>query len=313
MPTISVTTCYRFLPLDASRLTTLQSELESFARTTGLRGLCLIGTEGVNLTVSGEADVIARFKNFLASQLADEQLTFKDAFAAKHPFSTFKVKEKPEIVTLGRPDLDPGAAGGGHLSPQEWHEALQDPETIVIDTRNDYEVDIGRFRGAIDFRLKEFAEFPEAVRNADLDKNKKVLMYCTGGIRCEKAYLAMREQGFEHVHQLNGGILNYLKDFPEQAFEGECFVFDYRVAVDQKLEPSRTYVLCPHCGQPAREKISCVKCDTSAVICTSCAEKNIRACSKNCAHHVAIGSRSSKPHQAELALRHRAPASPRKA
>ncbi|NJL25760.1 MAG: hypothetical protein HC902_11680 [Calothrix sp. SM1_5_4] len=126
--------------------------------------------------------------------------------------------------------------------------------------------------------------------------DKKVLIYCTGGIRCEKAILAMHELGYKNVHQLGGGILNYLKEYPKGEFEGECFVFDYRVAVDQNLQPTRRYQLCPHCGQPANTEVSCTQCEAKSVICHHCIEeRSITTCSKNCAHHAKIGSGSRNP------------------
>ncbi|MBX3021196.1 MAG: hypothetical protein KF799_05910 [Bdellovibrionales bacterium] len=307
---LCITSCYRFTPLKLENLPILSQRLEDFAAHSGLRGLCLLGTEGINLTVSGATSVIAEFKGLLGEVLELNDLQFKDSTASKQPFLIFKVKVKDEIVTLGRPDLAPTSPVNSHLSPAEWHQAVQDPEAVVIDTRNDYEVDIGKFKTAIDFRTKEFREFPEAVRNSGIAKDKKVLMYCTGGIRCEKAILAMQEQGYKNVFQLDGGILNYLKDFPRAEFEGECFVFDYRVSVDQDLAPTQKYLLCPHCGQPANIKIECGQCTTAATICPSCYKDGTLTCSKNCAHHMSIGSASAKPHSQELAKRRKKSSSP---
>ena len=171
--------------------------------------------------------------------------------------------------------------------------------------RNRYEIEIGKFQSAIDFGIDEFSEFPEKLSQSGLDKNAPVLMYCTGGIRCEKALIHMREQGYTDVAQLDGGILNYLKEIPESDFTGECFVFDYRVAVDTQLEPTKQYRLCPHCGQPAKTPLSCVQCGRAEVICTACHTQGQRTCSKNCAHHASIQSSSSKAHLPELRKRHR--------
>lgn len=289
---VEVSTCYRFVPLADAALPDLQADLERFASEHGVRGLCLIGTEGVNLTVSGSD--LSGFRTFLRARLGVE-LTFKDSVADRHPFNVFKVKIKDEIVTLGRPDLAPATAHDHHLSPAEWDAAVRDPSTVVIDTRNDYEIEIGKFRRARDFGTKEFREFPEAVAKSGIPKDQKILMYCTGGIRCEKAILAMREQGYEHVYQLEGGILNYLREYPESEFEGECFVFDYRVAVDQHLQPTARYLLCPHCGQPADRPLSCAQCATDAVLCRHCIARGLDTCSKNCAHHRTIGSGSRNP------------------
>ena len=246
-----ITAYYQFTPLATADQQHLKTTLEGLAEVHGLRGLCLVGPEGINLTASGEAPAIDALKALLTRQVNARLSLFKDAHAERHPFQNFKVKLRAEIVTLGRPDLRP-VDRGRHLSPRAWHAALKNPDALVLDTRNDYEVALGKFRGAVDFDTREFREFPERARAAGIAKDKPILMYCTGGIRCEKAILELEEQGFTDVHQLDGGILNYLNEYPHQEFEGECFVFDYRVAVDQELKPTRSYTLCPHCGQPAR-------------------------------------------------------------
>jgi UPF0176 protein len=150
--------------------------------------------------------------------------------------------------------------------------------------------------------MSEFTEFPDLVKNLNVEKSQPVLMYCTGGIRCEKASIEMKNQGFEHVYQLDGGILNYLEHFPNDEFEGECFVFDHRVALDQNLNPSEKYVLCHHCGQPARIQLfDCVQCGQKTVVCENCLDHNIqdlsiRTCSKNCRHHYKMGHKTVKTH-----------------
>jgi UPF0176 protein len=208
---------------------------------------------------------------------------FQDSKAGAQVFKRWSVQMRSEIVNLQLPDAKP--AQDTHLTPEEWHAMLQE-DVMVLDTRNTYETNVGTFKNAVDPKLKNFQEFPEYVRSAGIPKQKKVLMYCTGGIRCEKAIHAMRAQGYEHVYQLEGGILAYLKQFPNAAFEGECFVFDHRVAVDQELKPSARYALCPHCGDPGDKTVACVHCTKSCVICTTCAAHEERqTCSKNCRHH----------------------------
>jgi UPF0176 protein len=291
----AVTTFYRFTELSDEKLSDLSARFESFASERKLQGLCLLGHEGINATVSGPSEAITDFKMLVCEQLGIKDVFFKDSWSSKKPFPTFKVKIKDEIVTMRVANRTPASAFNSHMSPKDWHKALQDPETVVIDTRNDYEIEIGKFKSAIDFKLKEFGEFPERLKNSELDKNKRVLIYCTGGIRCEKASLEMQAQGFTNVHQLEGGILNYLSEFPEQEFTGECFVFDHRVAVDQKLNPTEKYSLCPHCGQPANQQTVCVQCHEPAILCSHCTrEQNLQTCSKNCEHHRQIGSRSSR-------------------
>lgn len=289
---IEITSFYRFNPLTTPIQNNMVQELEGLAKRRNLRGLVLIGPEGINSTCSGDREAIEELKDLVRTVGVEE---FKDSRAEKHPFNFFRVKVKDEIVTIGQPGLMPESTRNFHMSPEEWHEAMNDPNTIVLDTRNDYEIDIGKFKNAIDFRIQEFTEFPEALSKSGLDKDKRMLMYCTGGIRCEKAILEANSQGFNNVFQLQGGILNYLEKFPEQKFEGECFVFDYRVAVDQKLNPTQKYDLCPHCGQPSNQPVTCVQCGSEAELCPRCISSGQDTCSKNCAHHRRIGSRSSKP------------------
>ena len=304
-PTIHVTSFYRFIPLDDFKIQKLKSELERLALDTGLLGLCLLGPEGINATLSGPVEVLQSAKALVNQGLDVENVVFKDSVALKHPFHIFRIKIKVEIVTMGKPGFAPNSARNKHLSPEEWHLAMQDPKAVILDTRNDYEVEIGKFKGARDFTLKEFRDFPAKVAESGIGKDTPILMYCTGGIRCEKAILEMNAQGFENVHQLDGGILNYLEKFPNQSFEGECFVFDYRVAVDQQLQPTQNFKLCPHCGQPANKPIACVKCGTEAIICRHCTDQFAVTCSKNCAHHVEIGSGSKRAHKQELTKRHK--------
>jgi len=304
-PNIHVTSFYRFITLADQQVNEIKAELEAFSLKTGMLGLCLLGNEGINATLSGSSKSIAEVKNLLARMLGLQDMVFKDSIALKHPFHIFRIKIKDEIVTMGKPGFVPNKVHNHHLSPEEWHLAMQNPDAVILDTRNDYEVEIGKFKGARDFALKEFSDFPAQVAASGIAKDTPVLMYCTGGIRCEKAILEMNAQGYRNVHQLDGGILNYLEKFPNQSFEGECFVFDYRVAVDQELQPTKNYKLCPHCGQPANKPISCVKCGTEAVICQHCTDQFAVTCSKNCAHHMAIGSGSKRAHIPELTKRHK--------
>lgn len=302
-----VTTFYRFQQLEASKLEQLRLEILEEGERLNLCGLFLLGEEGFNATVAGEVGPIEDYKNFVQQTFGGEPLFFKDSPALKKPFRQLRVKVREEIVTLGRPDLVPLEKDDSHLPPHEWHKWLQKEGIQVVDTRNDYEVEIGKFKQAIDFKISEFQEFPERVKNSDLKKDQPVLIYCTGGIRCEKAILEMKEQGFKEVKQLEGGIINYLKEFPQGDFEGECFVFDHRVAVNPELKPSETYTLCPHCGQPAKDWIECLQCGTEERVCPKCREQDKRyhTCSKNCAHHYAHGHRTSRIHLDELKKRGR--------
>lgn len=160
----------------------------------------------------------------------------------------------------------------------------------MIDTRNWYETKIGTFKGAVNPKIDVFTEFPKFISEQAIKKDEKLLIFCTGGIRCEKGILQLQEAGFNDVYQLDGGILNYLKEYPNDQFEGECFVFDHRVAVDQELKPTKTYDLCPHCGQPAATTIDCKRCDTKQAVCDDCQtlEWKKETCSKHCAHQLEL-------------------------
>lgn len=282
---------YVFSRIAETRLEDVRARLETKAEETEIVGLLILGTEGVNATVAGAKADIEAFLALIATLLGRGSLDAKWSRSPRAPFRKFAVKIRDEIVTLGRPGLRPAEADRSrHLSPEAWHEALQDPDSIVLDTRNWYETRMGKFKGAIEPKIDEFHEFPGYLKASRLPKDKRVLIYCTGGIRCEKAILEMDRQGFTDVRQLDGGILAYLEKFPDAGFQGDCFVFDHRVAVDQKLQPSGRFGLCPHCGQPADVSVTCGRCDSPALICNDCNGKNavLRTCSKNCAHHARL-------------------------
>lgn len=283
MSRLIVTAFYKFLPLTTAQVADFQSTWKTFGRTRDMGGLVLVAPEGINGTICGTADDIAAFKTDVVSRVGD--VIFKDSASDTQVFRRWSVKRKAEIVGLHQPDVRP-AGPHKHVPPAEWNRLLAEEDVVVIDTRNDYEVAIGKFTGAIDPQLKTFGEFPAFVKQCGIPKDKKVLMYCTGGIRCEKALLEMEKQGYEHVYQLEGGILAYLAQCPNQAFQGECFVFDHRVAVDQALEPSKRYGLCRHCGDPADAPVTCAQCQEPARLCSPCAAQPQPTCSKNCAYHL---------------------------
>jgi UPF0176 protein len=289
--TVQVISFYKFVPVPAADLDRHAAELEYFAEQLDVHGLMILGPEGVNTTISGSKENAQRFIQEVDSRLKLGKVDLKISEAPKHPFRKFQTKIRDEIVTLGQPGVVPTEeVHGTHLSPEDWHKMLQDPDVIVLDTRNWYETDIGKFKSAIDPRIEEFREFPEYLAKAGIPKDKKVLIYCTGGIRCEKAIIEMKRQGYDQTYQLEGGILAYLEKFPNKEFEGECFVFDHRVAVDQNLQPSTTFAMCPHCGQPSDEKIVCVRCDVETKVCSKCREQGAKyaTCSKNCLYHYSL-------------------------
>jgi len=295
-----ITTFYRFIRLDD--LNRYQLLLETKAAELGIRGLVILGTEGVNSTIAAPSEeAMEIFKNFVREQFQCPDLLFKNSFAPSAPFRRFKVKMREEIVTLGTPDLFPAPEGKNHhLTPDEWNKVLkEETDFLLIDTRNWYETKVGTFKGAVNPGIDQFTEFPKWLEEQNYKKDQKMLIFCTGGIRCEKGILELQRQGYDNVYQLEGGILKYIEEKPNDQFEGECFVFDHRVAVDQKLEPSQTYKLCPHCGQPAKIKISCKRCDSNALICDECEHKSWvkDTCSKNCAHHLEMRPDKKGPKQ----------------
>ena len=246
-----------------------------------LKGTLLLAGEGINGTVCGTRSDIDKLKTLIEQDLEIGDLEYKESFAPKNPFLRMKIKLKKEIVTIGLCEVDPTNVVGQYVDPQDWNDLISDPEVLLLDTRNDYEYEIGTFKGAVNPNTQTFREFPDYVAtNVSSSKHKKVAMFCTGGIRCEKASSYMLEKNFEKVYHLKGGILNYFeKVLPEDSmWEGECFVFDERVAVNHKLEPGK-YDQCYGCRYPLTEEdkksamyvpgVSCHRCCSS----TSAARK----------------------------------------
>jgi len=220
----------------------------------GLRGILLLAGEGVNGTVGGPDEGIRRLLEFLRADPRMADLEVKYSRAAKNPFrrETVRVRRKKEIVTMGVAGIDPRTEAGEYVSAEEWNALLEDPEVVVIDVRNDYESLVGKFHGAIEPNTEDFRHFPDWVdERLDPKKQPKVAMYCTGGIRCEKATALMKRKGFREVYHLQGGILKYLEETPpeQSKWEGECFVFDHRVTVDHALQPGH-FALRWECGHP---------------------------------------------------------------
>jgi len=240
-----------------------------------LRGTILLAEEGINGTISGTDTAIKKILNYLGSDEMFGELECKYSYEDEVPFYRMKVKLKKEIITFGTDKADPNQRAGEYVEPERWNEVIADPEVLVVDTRNDYEVGIGTFRGAIDPKTKSFTEFAEFVdKNLDPKKHKKVAMFCTGGIRCEKASSFMLKEGFEKVYHLKGGILKYLEEVPKEQsmWEGECFVFDRRTSVKTGLEKGE-YELCSNCRHPVSPEerksekfelgVSCPNCHDS--------------------------------------------------
>jgi UPF0176 protein len=270
MPEIVVAALYRFvrLPDHAALREPLLDQMQGH----GVRGTLLLASEGINGTIAGPREGIDTVLGYLRSQPALAELTHKESYCDAMPFRRTKVRLKKEIVTMGVEDIDPIHAAGTYVKPEDWNDLIADPDVTLIDTRNDYEVELGTFEGAIDPHTASFREFPEyAQQQLEPGKTKKVAMFCTGGIRCEKATAYVKQLGFDEVYHLQGGILKYLEDVPadQSKWQGECFVFDERVSVGHGLMPG-PYALCYACRMPIsdadmqseyyRKGISCPRC-----------------------------------------------------
>jgi UPF0176 protein len=297
---------YAFSPLDPGRLEEFSKSLTESAQNFSVLGLIILGKEGFNGTITAQEDSSLQFfiTDLLRILSVSETSLIKTSYSEKRPFRRFDIKVRPEIVTLERENFVP-TGEHRHISPAKWQELLRTDDVVVIDTRNTYETKIGKFKKAIDLEIDEFSEFPDKIKSLASDKEKPHLIYCTGGIRCEKAIFEMEAQGFKNVYQLEGGILNYLEQFPEQDFEGECFVFDSRVAVDQNLVPSKNYSLCPHCGDVSVIEVACLKCDSPTKLCEKCydtskEQSEFQTCSKNCRHHYKLRPGTKSPQQRQF-------------
>jgi UPF0176 protein len=275
-PAITVAALYRFARFadpDA-----LQPLLLARANAGGIKGTILLAQEGINGTVAGSAEAIATLVGYIRTLPGCAALDVKYSYAATPPFHRMKVRVKPEIVTMGLGDLDPAHNAGTYVAPEAWNALISDPDTIVIDTRNAYEVEVGTFKGALNPETESFGDFPNWFRKQreELLKNgkvPKVAMFCTGGIRCEKSTAFLKSEGLNEVYHLQGGILRYLETVPESEslWQGECFVFDERVAVGHGLNLG-SYALCHGCRKPLSpaeqaspdfvKGISCAACTT---------------------------------------------------
>ena len=268
---MKVASFYRFLDLGDVR--SFRDRLQSYCDSRDVLGTILVAAEGFNGTICGQEQAILEVFHWIEERLGLEvPVEARWTDAAEAPFRRMRVRLKKEIVTLGRPDILPHRKSGRYVPPEQWNALIEDPEVMVIDTRNHYEVEVGTFPRAIDPGTDSFRQFPDfAKRLAETSRDRPLAMFCTGGIRCEKATALMLELGFEEVYHLQGGILNYLTEMPdtENRWQGECFVFDTRVAVDRDLAEGG-YVQCHACRRPLsdsdvespdyREGISCPHC-----------------------------------------------------
>jgi len=271
MPTQYVTCAlYKFVALP--HFENLRTPLLEAMTKNQIFGTLLLAAEGINGTVSGTRDGIDNLLDWINQQPGLENIDSKESYDDKIPFYRTKVKLKKEIVTMGVEGIDPNRTVGTYVKPEDWNALISDPDVLLVDTRNDYEVQVGTFKHAIDPKTTSFRDFPEwSKNNLDANKNKKVAMFCTGGIRCEKSTAFLKEKGFEEVYHLQGGILKYLEKVPENEslWQGECFVFDNRVTVDHNLN-SGSYDQCHACRMPITEEEKTLENYIEGISCLHC-------------------------------------------
>ena len=276
MPTIEIAAFYRFARLP--HFASLKRPVEDLCRKHSVKGIVLLAPEGINGTIAGPPESMEGVLQGLRAITGVSDIQHKISFAQEMPFLRLKVRLKEEIVTIGDRSVDPLDAVGTYVEPHDWNALICDPAVLVIDTRNDFEVRIGSFKGAVDPRTQSFGDFPAYVRNnLDPARHKKVAMFCTGGIRCEKATSLMLREGFEEVYHLKGGVLKYLEEIPPAAslWQGACFVFDKRVAVGHGLAVE-DFELCHGCLSPLgvedrqspayEEGVSCSYCASTLTL-----------------------------------------------
>lgn len=275
---------YNFTPIeDVDRLL---EEHRVFCRNRGIKGRIYLSEEGINGTAAGEREMMEAYKRYIWNIPDLEQTEFKTDEADRIPFARLVVKRRPEIVSmkLDAP-LDPPSEGGRHLDPHEWRQVLESGEDyVLIDVRNTYETRIGHFEGAIRPQVDHFYEFPQWLEQAGIEKDRKVLMYCTGGIRCEKFSALMKKKGYRDVNQLSGGILNYAKQEQGRHFRGKCFVFDDRLVVPVNEEQEEPISHCEITGEPCDKYINCANmhCNRLFICSPEGARKMKGCCSEAC-------------------------------
>jgi UPF0176 protein len=274
MSQIVVCALYKFVELP--NYPQLRQPLFDVMDNNQVRGTLLLAREGINGTIAGSRLAVDTVINWLKSDPRLAEIDCKESFTDIPPFNRTKVKLKNEIVTMGVEGIDPKQVVGTYVAPKDWNSLISDPKVLLIDTRNDYEYQVGTFKNAINPNTESFREFPQYVKDhLDPAKHKKVAMFCTGGIRCEKSTAYLKEQGFEEVYHLKGGILKYLEEVPEQEtlWQGECFVFDERVTVNLKLEKGG-YDQCNACRMPITEADKASDAYEKGVSCPHCCAKN---------------------------------------
>lgn len=264
-----VCSLYRFVKLNNHEA--LREPLLKLLQKLQVKGSLLLAHEGLNGTIAGSREAINQVIVFLKKDGRFDGLQIKESKTNTSPFKRTKVKVKKEIVTMGRPDIDPQHYAGEYVKPEDWNDLISDPNVVVIDTRNEYEIAVGSFDGAVNPQTTTFREFPLFAKTLNLHKSTKVAMYCTGGIRCEKSTAYLKSLGFDNVYHLEGGILKYLEETPEDnsLWKGECFVFDDRVTVNHQLHQG-SYDQCHACRTPISQKDKQSPYFTEGISCHHC-------------------------------------------
>ena len=277
MNNICIISFYKFVTiLDLEKL---KIQIENICSKFDTKGTILIAPEGINGTIEGSKNNIKKFLETLKNNKKFSDIIPKYSYSSKDSFNRMKVRLKKEIVTIGNTEVNPNKYIGKYIEPNDWNELISDPNTILIDTRNEYEVAIGTFKGAINPKTKSFRDLPNWIKNNlenedDDYKNKKIAMFCTGGIRCEKSTSYLVQKGFTNVSHLKGGILKYLENIPKKKslWDGECFVFDQRVSVAEELKPG-SYLMCHGCRMPLKPEDTKLKSYIHGVSCKYCHNK----------------------------------------
>ena len=306
MPQIVVCALYKFVTLENYQA--LRQPIHDVMEKNHVRGTLLLANEGINGTIAGSRHAIDMVITWLKSDPRLAEVECKESITSVMPFNRTKVYLKKEIVTMGIEGIDPKQVVGTYVNAQDWNLLIDDPEVLVIDTRNDYEFQVGTFKNAINPNTQSFREFPQYVKeNLDSDKHKKVAMFCTGGIRCEKSTAFLKQQGFDEVYHLKGGILKYLEEMPIEStlWEGECFVFDERVTVNHHLEKG-SYDQCNACRLPITEIDKISDKYQQGVSCPHCFDKvtlEQRARFSEREKQMALAKKRGEPHLGEDAAK----------
>jgi UPF0176 protein len=270
---IAITALYHFT--DLPDVVDVHKKLKDLCTDLKIKGILLLAPEGINGTVAGTKEAIDIFLTTLKSDIRFKNISHKESYSEEMPFYRLKVRLKTEIVTLRIPEANPNKMAGKYVDPKDWNALISDPDVVVLDTRNDYEVKIGTFKNAVNPKTEKFVDFPNYVREKlNVQKAKKVAMFCTGGIRCEKASAFMKLEGYEEVYHLKGGVLKYLEEIPaqESLWEGDCFVFDQRVSVGHGLSQGQ-YQMCYGCRMPLSQEECLSEHYIQGIQCHHCHDK----------------------------------------